>query len=284
MLLKILIYLFIIISECIANDPSIVRWQLKPEKVDFSPLQASLTEPRFGLSKAITTSTMKIDLGNSVDLIRLFTRKNNADDQLYAAGIDFFTYARVTGWEGMRLQVDAVDGFFGGHLTHSIPINQSELQLRLRFLHLSAHYVDGHFDQNTGQWKTNREPIPFTRDMADLTAAFKCGDVRLYLLLEHAFRIRPFNQRRTWYQAGGEWFLGHLSNQNLHPYIAEDIRLVGFESYNANWASIVGIKLGEVYGSGINLFLRYYSGVGPFSEYFDLRINEWSLGFSIDYW
>jgi hypothetical protein len=47
---------------------------------------------------------------------------------------------------------------------------------------------------------------------------------------------------------------------------------------------MLGMKWGEMYGSGITLFLRYYSGVGPFSEYLDSRINEWSLGFSIDYW
>jgi hypothetical protein len=261
-----------------------MRWELKPGKVDFPPFQASLTEPRFGLSKAVATGTIKVDLGNSVDLIRLSLGKDTLRQRVYAVGIDFFTYVHVTGWDGLRLQVDAIDGFFGGHVTHTIPMNRSELQFRFRFLHLSAHYADGHFDQAAQQWKTNREPVPFTRDMADFTAALRHGDLRFYVLLEHAFRIRPFNQHRTWYQAGGEWFFGHFGSRNLHPYVAQDVRLVGFESYNTNWSSMIGLKWGEVYGSGINIFLRYFSGIGPFAEYSDIRTNEWSLGFSIDYW
>ena len=281
---KVLFVLVLLFSECLADGPGTSRWELKPEKVGFPPFQASLTEPRFGLSKAISTSTLKVDLGNSVDLIRLYLGENGSDERSYAAGIDFFTYVRVTGWEGLRLQVDAIDGFFGGHLTHTIPMSRSELQLRFRFLHLSAHYADGHYDQTAGQWKTNREPVPFTRDMADFTAAYRYGDVRFYVLLEHALRIRPFNQRRTWYQTGGEWFFGHFGDQNLHPYIAQDVRLVGFESYAPNWSSMIGLKWGEIYGSGITIFLRYYSGNGPYAEYSDIRTNEWSLGFSIDYW
>ncbi len=131
-------------------DSTSTTWIVKPEKVSFVPFQASLTEPRLGLSKAITTSTMKVDLGNSIDLARLYIRKDNADEQLYAAGIDFFTFVRVTGWEGLRLQVDAADGYFGGHLTRTIPTSHNELQLRIRFLHLSAHFIDGHFDETFG--------------------------------------------------------------------------------------------------------------------------------------
>jgi hypothetical protein len=280
----ILCLVVLVVSKCMAGEPSTMRWELKPGKVDFPPFQASITEPRFGLSKSVATGTIKVDLGNSVDLIRLSTGKDTLRERVTAVGIDFFTYVHVTGWDGLRLQVDAIDGFFGGHITHTIPVKRSELQIRFRFLHLSAHYADGHFDQTAGQWKTNRVPVPFTRDMADFTMAFRLGDIRLYALVEHAFRIRPFNQRRTWYQAGGEWFFGHFGSRSLHPYIAQDVRLVGFESYNTNWSYMIGLKWGEVYGSGINIFLRYYSGIGPFAEYSDIRTKEWSLGFSIDYW
>jgi hypothetical protein len=281
---KILWLIVLILSECVAGEADTTRWELKPGKVDFPPFQASITEPRFGMSKSVATGTIKVDLGNSVDLIRLSRGKDKIRERVTAVGIDFFSYVRVTGWDGLRLQVDAIDGFFGGHITHTVPLNRCELQFRLRFLHLSAHYADGHYEQSAGQWKTNREPVPFTRDMADFTAAFRVGDFRFYGLVEHAFHIRPSNQRRTWYQAGGEWFLGHFGSRNLHPYVAQDVRRVGFESYSTNWSTILGLKWGEVYGSGINIFLRYYSGIGPYAEYSDIRTKEWSLGFSIDYW
>jgi hypothetical protein len=260
-----------------------VFWKIQPEKVSMQPFRASLIEPRFGLSKSLTTSTMKVDIGNAVDLINR-SYWMDRDFVNSSAGIDFFTYVRVTGWEGLRLQVDAVDGLFGGHLTHIISNESTALQFRFRFLHLSAHYVDGHYDEISQQWKDGRTPVPFTRDFADFTFSYRYKNMRAYALFEHAFRIRPFAQKRTWYQAGCEWYLNHGFGHGLHPYVAQDLRLVGFNAYLLNSTSMIGVKWGTLNGSGIDVFLRYYTGSGPSSEYSDIRANELSLGFSIDYW
>lgn len=65
-----------------------------------------------GINFFPSDSHMKVDIGNSTDVLGL------AITDLYiSVGAEFMAYAYVTSYKGYRLQIDAVDGFFGGNAT-----------------------------------------------------------------------------------------------------------------------------------------------------------------------
>ncbi len=282
--MKILLILFcvLIMTHPIAAQEDSASIVLKPQRLLLPPLQSALNEPNLGLAKSLSSSEMKVDIGNGMDLLRYHTTTPGGGARTIAVGIDFFTFVKIIGWEGLRLQVDAVDGFFGGHIATVVPLGSDALQLRFRFIHLSAHYVDGHYSIPDGAWKNDRLPVPFTRDMGDWMAAYVTGDVRVYALVEHAFRIRPFNQRRTWYEGGVEWYF--LTTGSSHLLLGHDIKLVGWDAYTPVYTTTLAWTFGGKYGSGITFFLRHYAGVGPYSEYIDTRTSSFNAGFSIGYW
>ncbi len=262
------------------SDSSFIEF--KTQKLLCAPFYSSVNEPRLGLGKSIQNSDMMLNIGNGLDLLRYKWNDENKQTRTISAGIDFFTFAKVVGWEGLRLQVDAVDGFFGGHMATIIPLKNDAIQLRFRFLHLSGHYVDGHYDLSDSTWKNGREPIPFTRDMGDLSAAYAGDRFRIYALVEHAFRIRPFNQYRTWYEGGFEWYFLH--SISYQAFVSQDVKLIGWDSYKPAFSSMIGWTFGEKYGSGLTFYIKRYSGPGPYSEYIDVIDTNVSLGFSVDYW
>jgi len=146
-------------------------FEFLPGKILFPPLIANYQEPRTGVRKEVGSSRLKLDIGTTLDLIEY--RVSADGSQKIRMGIDFFTYALTTSAEGLRLQVDAVDGFFGGHLAFRTESENTAFALRLRILHLSAHFVDGHLDASGNHWRDGREPIPFTRDIGELTGALE---------------------------------------------------------------------------------------------------------------
>src|SRR5216684_1590486 len=85
-----------------------------PPGLHFAPLKADNQEPRIGVFKFLDAGEMKVDIGNSIDLLGL-----DFSQSQITIGIDFFGNALVTGSEGLRLQLDALDGYFGGNVSFS---------------------------------------------------------------------------------------------------------------------------------------------------------------------
>ena len=169
------------------------------------PYVGHMPEPVSGLRKEIGSSRMRLMIGAPLDVWELPL----ADDgsARFRVGIDFFVQALTTSSEGLRLQIDAADGCGSAGTSHpggsfATPM----LSLRLRILHLSGHMVDGHFDGETGTWKDGREPIPFTRDFGELSAAVSTSlswlTVRGFAGASYATLIRPENIER-WMLLGG---------------------------------------------------------------------------------
>ena len=128
------------------------------------------------------------------------------DDGRLRVGMDFFIQALTTSSEGLRLQIDAADGWFGGHVASRWDFRDAAVTVRLRILHLSGHMVDGHFDKETDAWKDGREPIPFTRDFGELSAALSTSvssvTIRGFAGTSYATLIRPETIER-WEFLGG---------------------------------------------------------------------------------
>jgi hypothetical protein len=138
---------------------------------------------------------MRLDIGSTLDLLEY-----RFSGTSLRAGVDFFTHALSTNAQGFRLQIDAVDGFFGGHLSLHPDGNQDAFSMRLRLLHLSGHFLDGHFDEGASRWLDGRSPIPFTRDFGELVGAYEFVlsdfSAMVYTGFSYATLIRPAEIKR----------------------------------------------------------------------------------------
>lgn len=272
----------------VSNRDSTEGFVFLPAGLHFAPLKANPQEARIGVFKYFGTANLKVDIGNMIDLFGWnFTgRQTNI-----TAGIDFMAYAFVTGSQGLRLQVDALDGFFGGNLTVSSKLEDSKLYARLRVLHLSAHLVDGHYELGAKRWIDNREPIPFTKDFGELTFAHllspSFGIVRYYGGVSYATLVRPANIERFGFLAGVECYhttlLGRLFDHPAIPFFAFHSSLTGTPRHIGTTNLLIGLKFGEWDSKGVVFYLSHIRGGNPFSEYFDERVTIWGAGFTADF-
>ncbi len=292
MITKVNIFITAVLLVCsIGRSQSTIdsssQFVFLPKGLHFAPLRANIQEPRIGVFKYLNAGQMKVDIGNTIDVFGLWFPHSR-----FTAGIDFFAYAFVTGSQGLRLQIDAIDGFFGGNLTFSHNLGNdttTRLYARLRILHHSAHLVDGHYLQSIKSWADNREPIPYTRDFGELTLAHTLptvlGNIRYYGGISYATLVRPADIERISYLAGTEIYndIGTVFKQPVNLYIAYSMSLVGTPVYAVSYQLQAGIKFGEQFDKGPSIYLAYYTGRHMFAEYFDQRITTIGAGFTVDF-
>ena len=231
---------------------------------------------------------MKVDIGNTIDVFGFHMPEKGIK---LSAGIDFFAYAFTTGAQGLRLQIDAIDGFFGGNLSFSKQTERNKIQARLHILHHSAHLVDGHYNLNTNSWIDNREPIPFTKDFGELVIAHvvsqPIGDLRYYGGISYATLVRPADLKRFEYLGGIEIYFPHIIdsafNNPTNIYLAYNLSVTGLPEYVGSNQIQVGLKFGKWYSKGPSIYLAYYNGNHMFGEYYDKRLRTVGLGFTVDF-
>jgi len=269
-----------------AKAPGTQSFIFLPDGYHIASFKAHIDEPRVGLFKSMDASGMKVDVGNSIDLFQ-FT--DLIPTWNLTAGIDFFAYAFVKSTQGLRLQIDAIDGFFGGNLAGSKPLNPGTIEVRLRILHHSAHLVDGHW--NNGSWMDNMEPIAFTKDYGELVVAHKLTmqqeRIRYYIGTSYATLIRPSEIKRIdgllGFECSTSRILGSFLHHPVTPFVAYNMQLSGMPTYSASHYVQLGIKFGEWEKKGINFFLGYYSGRHMFAEYYNRQLQTFGMGFSVDF-
>ncbi len=224
-------------QEQMPNPTATQGFEFLPGAALMPPLIANHQEPRVGIRKEIGTSRLKLDIGSSIDLLGYsFDERQSKQLRL---GADFFTYALTTSAQGLRLQVDAVDGFFGGHIVYRSETDQSAFGLRLRILHLSAHFVDGHIDPATGTWRDGRAPLPFTRDFGELVGSytFSAGPIAImpYAGISYATLVRPTTINRWGGLGGVEMnsgeFIGKVFGKPFELYAADNLTIAGIPDY-----------------------------------------------------
>lgn len=258
-----------------------------PSSINFLPLRANFEEGRIGTQLFLDNGDLKVDFGATMDIFnfRFPIEKSNL-----SVGIEFMAFALATSYSDRRLQIDAADGFFGGHLTYSKNLVNGRALVRFRIIHNSAHLVDGHYDLSTSRWINNREPLPFTRDFGELTAArelkLQSWLLRFYSSIDYAAFIRPDEIQRYSFASGFELSSDKLINSFMsHPvnvFIAYHFVLLGTPVYTGNNNLMIGLKFGNWYKKGIVFYMSYYSGNNIFHEYFKNRMSRLSLGFYID--
>ena len=273
-------------AEDPADHPS--AFTFLPGRTIFPEIPASYEEPRVGLTKDINSAHMKLDIGSAMDFVQISLRADSTQNLRF--GADLFAYALVTSYEGLRLQVDALDGYFGGHVVYRMQLPQSALLLRLRVLHLSSHLLDGHFDLSNGVWRDGRFPNPLSRDYGEITAGYlwqrNSSEVFLYAGFSQATLIRPPTMKRLNTMCGvaahtGDW-VGSFAGSPVHLYAADHFRIWGLETLSGTNMLEAGVKFGEWNGAGIRIFISHHSGLEVYTQYFDMKSDDWGLGFGLE--
>jgi hypothetical protein len=261
--------------------------ELFPGGLNFPSLKANNQEAKIGLFFYTKNNNMKIDIGNNVDVLGFRLSSNKR----LTAGIEFMAYALSTSYSGKRLQINAIDGLFGGNLSYSTSEETYRILMRLRVIHNSAHLVDGAWDENKGKWIDNYEPVPFAKDFGEYTFAYECNSdffiLKSYAGLSYNFLIRPSDMKRLNIHAGFELaltkLLGLLLGQKENVFFAHHFILGGANKFGGSNNSMLGIKFGDWNGKGILLYISYYSGFDLFDVYYKSKVERFGFGFSIDF-
>lgn len=269
------------------NNPE-TSIQLFSTGLHFIPFKANIQEARFGVLYYPSNTNLKVDIGNNVDLIKFNFNEYNS---ILTLSVEFMGYALSTSYRGNRLQIDALDGFFGGNVAFSKNYDNGRLISRLRIIHNSAHLVDGHYDRYEGKWINDDEPIPFTRDFGEFTLGYQFypsfGSIRTYGTLSYSTLVRPEHLER-WasyfgYEISFKDLIGKIHDEPTNLFMATQFNLVGTPRYKLNSNFMTGLKFGEWDGKGLVVYLSYYVGSNPFSEYYSQRVRQFGLGFFIDF-
>ena len=292
--LKLFLLFLIVVSSSYAQNTTTgksknFRFIMFPSGINFMPIKAEYEEPRIGVQYLIKTDNLKVDIGNSIDLFGFKLER----EKIYATlSIDFFAYALATSFQGHRLQIDALDGFFGGNGAITKQLGRDQLQVRLRIVHNSAHFVDGHFNRVTHDWINGTEPIPYTRDSGILTGAYifnqNSYSLKLYSAISYATLVRPSAMKKWLGYSGFEINFPHLfgkvQGSPVNLFVASHLFLDANPDYTLNSNSMAGVKFGKWHGKGIIFYLDYFHGHHYLSQYFMQKTEQIGAGFFVDFY
>ena len=259
-----------------------------PDEINFKPLLADHKEAKLGILYYTASTNLKVDVGYAANIFQFHFQSDNVK---LSVGIEFLAYALSTSYAGKRLQIDAVDGLFGGYFSAAKLYSENKLLVRLKIMHNSAHLVDGHYDNETDRWLDDYKPIPFTKDYGELTIAheinFTKNRLRYYGGITYSTLIRPSELKRNNYHAGLEVssqnLLGKFFGENENIFLAHHFYLNGTDSYSGNNHSIAGIKIGNWYGRGFSFYLSYFKGFDILNSYYSFKREKFGVGFEIDF-
>lgn len=259
---------------------------LFPEGINFLPLRANIEEPRLGIMYFPDNANLKVDIGNSSDLLGY----RWGSEAYFTMGIDFMAYGLASSFAGNRLQIDALDGFFGGNASFTRYYGDYDLQIRGRIIHNSAHLVDGSYNLSADEWRDNRYPIAYTRDFGEVTTAFRIishsYDYRVYGSVSYSTLVRPGQIKKWAFNTGGELNFdtgSKVGGKPLYIISAYHLSFEGTPEYQAVHHLMGGVKFGGSYSKGVVFYISYFAGKNMFSEYFEENIKKLTAGFFVDF-
>ena len=245
--------------------------------LQFRPFAANTFEPRVGLLWHATNNRLRLDIGNSIDLVQYTTEGSN---RRITIGSDFFTYTQLSGEKNFHFPVDAVDYLFGFNASYADTLaSGSVLTSRLRLSHISAHFVDGHYIGALGIWKDGMNPRVYSREFFDLAVAFEPKTaLRTYVGFLYLWHVDPTYLKKFEAYAGAEYHYDLLDM--LQTYGAYQFTATGLLPRHELQA---GVKIGQWAGRGTKLFFIHHQGNSIHGEYHDRPDDYCGLGFCIDF-
>jgi hypothetical protein len=269
----LILFNIILISSLFAQG----KGEWFPSGLNIQPFTANFIEPRAGFSYLPTRKDIELDIGTSSDIYH-YTN----DDYVLSFGADLFTYTRLRGESHFFFPVDAVDYLFGVNAGYKVTKPNSEYGLRFRLSHISAHFVDGHYDGNLNQWRNGRKPRVYSREFIEIFPFYKIDTFRGYMGLTYLFHVTPKDIGKGIYQAGFDYYFNSLISRNISPYIAYDFKLDNIGRYFGSNIISAGIKFGRYDAKGFSINFNYFSGKSIHGEYYDVTENYTTLGVNLD--
>lgn len=254
------------------------KLELFPSDLLIQPFTANTLKPKLGFEFKNGKNELSLNVGNSMDMLHY----KLDDNSKLSFGADLFTYTLLRSQADFHFPVDAVDYLFGVNFGYVNQLKSAKIGARLRLSHISAHFVDGHYDKDNQQWRDGRNPKVYSREFFELIPYYSFNNFRLYAGITYIYSIDPRDIGTDQYQLGFEYFGKDFISESITPYLAYDFRLINIYQYTGNNSLEAGVKIGKVEDKGISFYFRYFSGYNIHGEYFDLREDFTSLGFNLD--
>lgn len=271
---KFFIVFFLLCGQFFSQD----KTEFFPDDLLIQPFTANILEPKLGFLFQVGENELRLDIGNSIDMLRY---KLN-DYESFSFGADLFTYTLLRGETDFHFPVDAVDYLFGINAGYVNKNNGNEYGARFRFSHISAHFVDGHYNNETNGWRDGRTPRVYSREFLELMPYYKFDNLKVYVGITYLIHVTPEEIGKDNYQIGFDYFAENLIAANFTPFIAYDFKLVHIDKYSGNNSLNAGIKFGKPDGKGVSLYFHYYSGKSIHGEYYDYNKEYSAIGINLD--
>jgi len=250
-----------------------------PSDLTLSPFAANALEPKIGTVFQTNTNELRLDIGATRDLVRW----NYEDNSKLSIGADFFTYSLLRSEDNFHFPVDAIDYLFGLNAVYRIDKDSRSYGFRFRLSHISAHFVDGHYDGTNQRWRDGLDPRVYSREFIELTPFYQIENARVYAGFTYIFHIDPTTIKKDNYQFGFEKYFNGFAGEFVSLYVAYDFKLIHLDKYTGNNSIEAGVKFGSVFGGGLRVYFNYYSGMSLHGQYFDKRLNYEAIGVTIDF-
>lgn len=273
-----------------SRDTSGTEFVFLPSGLNFMPLKAGIDEAKMGLLYFTASNNMKVDIGNSFDVFAFKFKESRSE---LSVGAEFMAYAYVTNFLQYRLQIDAVDGFFGGNVTYSKRMNDGRFITRFRYIHSSAHLVDGHWDAVNGVWRYGDKPTPYGNNYGEILLAREdkilSGSLMYYggTAMSTGQNTGGRDLKRFTFKTGFEFqqenIIGKILGRSESLFAAVNLDFKGIPKYIVNQNYMAGIKLGKWDDKGIMFYISYYNGGDVFNQYFNRRVSRFGAGFFFDF-
>ncbi|NWF87999.1 MAG: DUF1207 domain-containing protein [Ignavibacteriaceae bacterium] len=248
-----------------------------PDDLNVQPYTANALEPKAGFEFLNGRNEIRLNVGTSRDFY-----KSLDSNIVFSFGGDFFTYSLLRSERDFHFPVDAIDYLFGLNASYKIKIEEHEYGLRFRLSHISAHFVDGHYDYAENNWRNGQKPQVYSREFIELAPFYKFKNLRLYTILTAIFNITPDKIGKEIYQAGFDYYYPNWPFDIINPFLAYDFKLSKFEKFIGSNSLTLGFKFGKYDSKGFSIRFSYFSGRSIHGEYYSVYEKYTSIGFNIE--
>jgi hypothetical protein len=252
----------------------------------FAPLLADPLEPRTAVMPSLGDRNLQLDIGSSADLYQSKNRQ-------FAVGVDFGTFSRLHRSDNFKFPVDTIDYLFGVNTSWKQPVcigalPFNEFSARARLSHISAHFEDGHYDAEAGQWIQGDcpFPIPFTysREFLNFVFALSSPRHRVYAGYQYVYHTIPDGINPSSFQLGAEF------STPGNTYLAADVKLLPIWQSSLNETKgfrgtvnlQAGVRLNAIGLDKVRLAYNYFSGMSRHGMYFYRPESFSTAGIIID--
>lgn len=275
---KYYIFFLIVVIPFVTQAQNLPETEIEffPYDLTVHPFTANQLEPKLGFVFKTNSNQLFLNIGNSMDLIRI---KHNSE--IFSVGADLFTWTLLKKEDNFHFPVDAIDYMFGLNFGFKTAVHNYAFGARIRLSHISAHFVDGHFDKILQQWKDGMDPRVFSREFVEVLGFYSFYNLRIYVGGTYLYHVDPAGVGKASLQTGLEYFAKDALSYGISPYISAD-GIMRTNDNRRNFTLNTGVKFGKIEGRGLRIFYQYYNGYDINGEYFDVRREYSALGINLD--